>query len=37
MNYTTPELEIVAFDAEDIVTTSEPTLEDVVELIYDAF
>ena len=37
MNYTTPELEIVAFDAEDIVTTSEPTLEDVVELIYDEF
>ena len=37
MNYNTPELEIIAFDAEDVIATSEPTLEEVVELIYDEF
>ena len=35
--YTTPELEIIALSAEDIITTSEPTLDDVVELVYDQF
>ena len=35
MNYTTPEFEIIAFDAEDVIATSEPTLEDVVELVWD--
>ena len=33
--YSTPELEIIAFDAEDVIATSEPTLEDVVELVWD--
>ena len=37
MNYNTPELEIIAFDAEDVIATSEPTLDEVVELIYDEF
>ncbi len=36
-NYTTPELEIIAFDNEDIIATSEPTMADVVELVYDEF
>lgn len=36
-NYTTPEMEIIALSAEDIITTSEPTLDDVVELVYDQF
>ena len=33
--YNTPELEIIALDAEDVIATSEPTLEDVVELVWD--
>ena len=37
MNYNTPELEIIAFDAEDVIATSEPALEEVVTLIYDEF
>ena len=37
MNYNTPELEIIAFDAEDVIATSEPSLDEVVELIYDEF
>ena len=36
-NYQTPELEVIAFDASDVIATSEPTLDDVVELVYDQF
>ena len=35
--YTTPELEVIAFDADDIIATSGPAMDDVVELLYDEF
>ena len=35
--YTTPELEVIAFEADDIIATSEPTTDAVVELLYDEF
>ena len=35
--YTTPELELIAFDADDIIATSEPTMDAVAELPYDEF
>ena len=36
-NYTTPEMEIIALSAEDIITTSEPSMSVVVETPYDSF
>ena len=36
-NYQTPELEAVAFDTSDVIATSEPAMENVVELVYDQF
>ena len=35
--YNAPEMEIIALEESDVVATSEPTLEDVVTLIYDEF
>ena len=35
--YTTPELEVIAFEADDIIATSEPTMDAVTELPYDEF
>ena len=35
--YTTPELEVIAFEADDIIATSEPTTDAVVELSHDQF
>ena len=35
--YTTPELEVIAFETDDIIATSEPTMDAVVELLYDEF
>ena len=35
--YTTPELDVIAFDADDIIATSEPTMDAVTELPYDEF
>ena len=36
-NYTTPELEVIAFDTEDVIATSGPAMDEVVELLYDEF
>ena len=35
--YNAPEMEIIALEENDVVTTSEPALDEVVELIYDEF
>ena len=37
--YTTPELEAIAFEADDIIATSEPepAMDAVVELLHDQF
>jgi hypothetical protein len=37
MNYIAPEMEIIVLEENDVVATSEPTLEDVLTLIYDEF
>ncbi len=33
--YTTPALEVIAFEAEDVITTSAPILNEVPELPFD--
>ncbi len=36
-DYTTPVVEIIAFDAQDVIATSEPTIEKIQTLPIDNF
>lgn len=36
-NYTTPVVEMIAFDAQDVIATSEPTVAQIQNLPIDTF